>query len=143
MNVTEYLKSYERADRKAKRLFEEYKRENDLVDAVRSTADIDGLPKGNWISKETEEKALRLADKAAEFKIAHLDALHERQQVANTIFKVKDPDEQDVLIERYINYDQTWEEICVKLHFSWGTVHEKHRRGKLAVEEILEAQNLV
>ena len=143
MNVTEYLERYERADREAKRLLEEYEKENDLVDAVRSTADIDGLPKGTGISKETEEKALRLAAKAVEFKIAHLDALHERQEVARTIFKVKDPDEQDVLIERYINYGQTWEEICVKLHFSWGTVHEKHRRGKLAVEAILEAQNLV
>lgn len=143
MNITEYLRRYERADRKAKRLFEEYKRENELVDAVRSTADIDGLPKGNGISKETEEKALRLADKAAQFKIAQVDALHERQEVAKTIFKVKDPDEQDVLVERYINYGQTWEEICVKLHFSWGTVHDKHRRAKASVEEILEAQNLV
>lgn len=143
MNVTEYLKSYERANRKAKRLFEAYKLENDLVDAVRSTADMDGLPKGTGISKETEEKALRLADKAAEFKNAQEDAAHECEQVLNTISKVKDPDELEVLFERYINYDQTWEEICVKLHMSWGTVHNIHRRAKASVAEILETQNLV
>lgn len=143
MNVTEYLESYEREDRKAKKLFKEYERENDLIDALRSSSDIDGLPKGTGVIKETEEKALKLADKAAEFMIAYLDALHERQQVANTIFKVKDPDEQDVLFERYINYGQTWEKICVKLNMSWGTVHGKHKRGKKAVEEILKTQNLV
>ena len=142
MDVVEYLKRYERADRKAQRLLEEYKRENELVDAVRSTADIDGLPKGTGISKETEEKALRLADKAALFKMAQLDALHERQEVANTIFKVKDSDEQDVLIERYIYYGQTWEEICVRLHMSWGKVHDKHRRAKASVEEIIEHKNM-
>lgn len=143
MNVTEYLRRYERADRKAQRLLEEYKRENELVDAVRSTADIDGLPKGTGISKETEEKALRLADKAALFKMAQLDALHERQEVANTIFKVKDPDEQDVLVERYINYGQTWEEICVKLHMSWGTVHNKHRQAKTTVAVILNTKSCI
>lgn len=143
MNVTEYLESYEQEDRKAKILFKEYERENELIDALRSAADIDGLPKGTGNSNVTEEKALRLADKAAEFMIAYLDALHKRQEVANTIFKVKNSDEQEVLIERYINYNQTWEKICVKLNMSWGTVHEKHRRGKKAVEEILEAQNLV
>lgn len=143
MDVKEYLERYERADRKAKRLGKEYRIENDLIDAIKSSANIDGLPKGTRTKKETEEKAIRLSAKAMELKIAELDALQERQEVAATIFKVKDPDEQDVLFERYINYGQTWEKICVKLHLSWGTVHDKHRCGKASVEEILNAQNLV
>lgn len=138
-----FLQRYENADRKAKSLALEYKKESDLIDAVRSTADIDGLPKGNGIKKETEEKAIRLADKAAELKIAELDAIHERQEVAEIIFQVKNSDQREVLFQRYLEYHQKWEEICVKLHMSWGTVHNKHRDGLNEVETILEAQNLV
>lgn len=143
MNAKEYLERYKDADMKAKELGEEYKIENDLIDAIRSATDIDGLPKGTRLKKETEEKAVRLAEKARKLKIAELDALLERQEVATTIFKVKDPYERKVLFERYINYGQTWEEICVKLHFSWGSVHMKHRFGLESVREILEAQNVV
>lgn len=138
-----YLRRYEKADRRAKALAKEYDREMELIDAVRSTADIDGLPHGNGIKKETEERAIRLADKAAELKIAELDAIHERQEVGEIIFKIKNQDRQDVLVERYVGYFQTWEEICVKLHVSWGTVHNRHREGLRDVAEILEAQNLV
>lgn len=138
-----YLKRYERADRRVKALAGEYEREMELIDAVRSTADIDGLPHGNGIKKETEERAIRLADKAAELKIAELDAIHERQEVGELLFRLKDEEQLDVLTERYLGYYQTWEEICVKLHMSWGTVHNRHKAGLRAVAEILEAQNLV
>lgn len=143
IDAQKYLQRYEDADRRAKSLEKEYKRENELIDAVRSTADIDGLPKSKGIKKETEERAIRLADKAAEIKIAELDALHERQEVAEVIFAVKDNDAREVLIEKYINYNQTWEKICVKISFSWGKVHNSHRKGLTAVAEILQAQNLV
>ena len=49
-----YLKRYEKEDRRARRLHNEYIKEMELIDAVRSTADIDGLPKGKSINKETE-----------------------------------------------------------------------------------------
>lgn len=143
MTAKEYLLKYEKADRRAKALRREYQREEELIDAIRSTADIDGLPKGNGIKKRTEERAIRLADKAAELKVAELDALHERQEVAETIFKIKNADQMEILIERYINYDKTWERICVDVNASWGTVHTRHREGLKAVEEIITPQNLV
>lgn len=141
--AAKYLKRYEKEDRRARRLHNEYIKELELIDAVRSTADIDGLPKGKSINKETEERAIRLADKAAEIKIASLDAIHERLEIGEIIFQVKDDDQQDVLMERYVNYTQTWEQICVKLNMSWGTVHNKHKAGLRAVYEILQTQNLV
>ena len=143
IDAQRYLLRYEDADRRAKDLEKEYKREEELIDAVKSTADVDGLPKSKGIKKETEERAIRLADKAAEMKIAELDALHERQEVAEVIFAVEDNDARKVLIEKYINYNQTWEKICVKISFSWGKVHNDHRKGLAAVAEILKTQNLV
>ena len=143
LEAQRYLQRYESADRRAKSLEREYKREEELIDTVRSTADIDGLPKGKGIKKETEERAIRLADKAAEMKIATLDALHERQEVAELIFAVQEADAREVLAERYINYNQTWEKICVKINFSWGKVHAEHRKGLDAVAKLIQTQNLV
>lgn len=149
MTAKEFLLKYEIADRRANALREEYEIENELIDAIKTTANIDGLPRGNGISKVTEDKAIRLADKAARLHIAELDALRERQEVAEIIFQIRDRDEKtaadqtDVLTERYIHYNQTWEEICVKLHMSWGTVHARHKEGLATVTEILQTQNLV
>ena len=143
LEAQRYLQRYESADRRAKSLEREYKREEELIDTVRSTADIDGLPKSKGIKRATEERAIRLADKAAEMKIATLDALHERQEVAEIIFAVQEADAREVLAERYINYSQTWEEICVKISFSWGKVHAEHRKGLDAVSKLLQTQNLV
>lgn len=142
IDAQKYLQRYEHADRRAKSLEREYKREEELIDAVRSTADVDGLPKSKGIKKETEDRAIRLADKAAEMKIATLDALHERQEVAETIFAVKDDDAREVLAERYINYNQTWEEICVKISFSWNRAHRAHRRGLTAIYELIGTQDM-
>lgn len=142
IDAQRYLQRYEHADRRAKSLEREYKREEELIDTVRSTADVDGLPKSKGIKKETEERAIRLADKAAEMKIATLDALHERQEVAETIFAVKDDDAREVLAERYINYNQTWEEICVKISFSWNRAHRAHRRGLTAIYELMATQDM-
>lgn len=143
MTAKEYLRQYENADKRANALREEYKREEELIDAVRSTGDIDRLPHRSGIRKVTEERAIRLADKAAELKIAELDALLVRQQVADIIFQMKDSDHLDILKERYINYKQTWEEICVKLNFSWNSIHRKHREALQIVEAIIKTQNLV
>ena len=53
--AAKYLRRYEKADRRAKALAREYDREMELIDAVKSTADIDGLPHSKSIKKETED----------------------------------------------------------------------------------------
>ena len=78
MTAKEYLKQYECATRQAERCREEYETELLKVDAVRSVSDNDGMPHGSNISKPTEEKAIRLADKALKWKQAELDAIEIR-----------------------------------------------------------------
>ena len=63
MTAKEFLRQYEYADRKVRRLETEYHDELIMVDAIRSASDNDGMPHGSGISKPTEEKALRIADK--------------------------------------------------------------------------------
>ena len=135
MTAKEYLKQYEYAQRKADRCRQEYEAELLKVDAVRSLSDNDGMPHGSGISKPTEDKAIRLADKALKWKQAELDAIEIRQEVFETICDIPDI-EGDVLYERYIHL-RKWEEICELLSYSWKGIHLVHRRALNIVEEII------
>lgn len=136
MTAREYLLQYKLADRRAKRFRREYERELELIDAVRSTADIDGLPRGNGINKRVEDRAVRLADKAMEWKMAELDALHIRQEIFEAVNSIGG-EEADVLIERYLNC-KTWTEVCVAVHWSWYKVRELHNAGIAKLEQIIK-----
>lgn len=135
MKAKEYLRQYEYASKKAARYREEYETELLKVDAVRSVSDNDGMPHGTNISKPTEDKAIRLADKALKWQQAELDAIEVRQKVFDLICEIPDI-EGDVLYHRYIKLHK-WEEICVMLNYSWNGIHSIHRRALNTVESIL------
>ena len=134
MTAKEYLKQYEWAVKRAQRYEEEYQNEALLIDAVKSLSDNDGMPHGSGISKPTEEKAIRLADKKLRLIEAKLEAIAIRQEIFDTIDRV-DGIEGDVLYERYIKLHK-WEDICVLLHYSWYGVHNAHRRALKIVEDM-------
>lgn len=141
MTANEYLKQYEYATRRVARYREEYNRESLLIDAVRSLSDNDGMPHGSGISKPTEVKAVRLADKKLRLIDAQLEAIRLRQEIFDTVMGV-DGLEADVLVERYLNLDenghqQTWEAVCDRVHYSWPTVRTAWHRGLNMVDEIL------
>ena len=135
MTAKEYLKQYEYAQKKADRFREEYEAELLKVDAVRSLSDNDGMPHGSNISKPTEDKAIRLADKALKWKAAELEAIEIRNEVFETICGITDV-ECDVLYQRYVKL-RKWEEICVLLHYSWKGIHLVHRRALNIVDSII------
>lgn len=141
MNANEYLKQYEYAVRRASRYQEEYNRESLLIDAVRSLSDNDGMPHGSGISKPTEVKAVRLADKKLRLIDAKLEAIRLRQEIFDTVMSL-DGLESDVLVERYLNLDesghlQTWDVVCDRVHYSWPTVRTAWHRGLNMIDEIL------
>ena len=141
MTANEYLRQYEYATRRVALYQEEYNRESLLIDAVRSLSDNDGMPHGSGISKPTEVKAVRLADKKLRLIDAQLEAIRLRQEIFDTVMGL-DGLEADVLIERYLNLDesghlQTWEVVCDRVHYSWPTVRTAWHRGLDMVDEIL------
>lgn len=133
MTAKEYLKQYERAARKAKRYREEYEAEAALIDAVRSLSDNDGMPHGSGISKPTEEKAIRLADRMLRLIDAETEAIRVRQEVFDFIASIEGV-EGEVLLLRYV-YLLTWEEICMRIHYSWKHTHRIHKRALAIVAE--------
>lgn len=145
MTAKEYLRLYEYADRRVRRLEAEYKQELLMVDAIRSASDNDGMPHGTGISKPTEAKAIRLVDKRLRLTEAKLDALRIRQEIFDTVMLL-DGLEADVLIERYLNLDeygrqQTWESVCDRVHYSWPTVRTAWHQGLDSIENILSTRS--
>lgn len=136
MTAKEYLKQYEYAVDRVRRYEEEYQNELTLIDAIRSASDNDGMPHGSGISKPTEDKAVRLADRALRLTEARLEAIRIRQEVFDLIDSI-DGVEGDVLYQRYVNLHK-WEEICVLLHYSWQGIHLIHRRALAIVESRLK-----
>ena len=115
MTARDYLEQYKEACRRIRRLEEEYLEETILIDAIRSASDNDGMPHGTGISKPTEEKALRLADKRMRLVDAKLDAIRIRQEIFDAIMMVGGL-EADVLLVRFV-YLKDWMSICRELHY--------------------------
>lgn len=136
MTAKEYLKQYHDADKRAKRLRAEYEKELLQIDAVKSVSDIDGMPHGNGINKTVEDKAIRLADKALEYKLAELEAIQIRQTVFDIIYDLPSP-ESDILIERYVEL-RPWKDVCKEVAYSWPTVRNHHAAALVMVQKKLD-----
>ena len=136
MTAKEYLRQYEDAQRRAERLKIEYERQQELIDTIKSTSDIDGMPKSKN-RPNIEDKILKLAEKAERYRQAEAEALEIRQEVFETVNKVPG-NEGDVLMERYIHLKK-WEEICVHMNYSWRGIHKLHQKALHLVDEIISA----
>lgn len=131
----EYLKKYEEACRKVRQCLEQYERAALLVDAIRSASDNDGMPHGSGISKPTENKAIRLSDKAMDIINARTEAYRIEGEVFAVIYRVGGV-EGDVLIERYIKL-KDWGEVYKAVSYSERQTHRYHQQGLDKVADIL------
>ena len=61
-----------------------------------------------------------------------------RRQIELAIVSVKDSRERTLLGYRYID-GLSWEEICVKMHYEWDSIHRIHR---LALKDISHYRTL-
>ena len=135
MTAKEFLQQYGEAVRIAERVKTEYDQEQDLIDSVRSALGGDGTPHGGGISKATENKAIKLADKALELKDAELEAIRIRQKVFDVIRTV--PGEKgDVLYERYINL-KSWDEVADSVGYSKRHARNLHDEAIDIVQHFL------
>lgn len=137
MTAIIFLEQYEIADRRVKRLQEEYDKEMLLIDAVRSVSDNDGMPHGSGISKPTENKAIRLATKAQRLVDAKLEAIRIRQIVFDVINRVDGPGG-DFLYKKYIQL-KTWNTIAEEMNYSIGGLDYIRDKALIEVELILDS----
>ena len=133
MTAKEYLRQYEKAAHKARRYREEYENESLLIDAIRSLSNNDGMPHGSGISRPTEEKALRLADKRLRLIDAEVEAMKIRQELFDFIDSI-DGDEGEVLFRRYISLE-FWKDIASEMKYSERAIYKIHQRALRIVDE--------
>lgn len=135
MTAKEYLKLYRDAVRAVDILQEEYDKQMEQIDSIRSALGGDGLPRSGDVSKRVENQAIKLAEKAEKLLEAQSEALAIRQEIFRTVRKV--PGEPgDVLRERYINLLK-WEEIADVLGYTERNCHYLHDKGINAVEALI------
>lgn len=127
MTAKEFLNQYHEATKRANRLEFEYAKEQIMIDSVKSTLDTDGLPHGNGVNKPSEDRAIRLVDKARAWKVAALEAIEIRQRVFDMIYDIKG-ETGDVLFKKYIEL-KNFQEIGRELHMSKSGVYRHHQEG--------------
>ena len=135
MNVTEFLRQYEYADRTVRRLEQEYEEQRIMIDSVKSTSDNDGMPHGTGIHKPVEDRAVKLADKLKELSDARLKAIEVRQTVFDFVETIPGV-EGDALYKRYILLLR-WEEIAAELGYSTSGIYKLRNRAITLAEEML------
>ena len=94
---------------------------------------LDGMPHGSGISKPTEEKAVKLADKRQRLIRAENDAIEIRDELFDFINSI-DGDEGRVLYLRYIKL-HLWRDIAEKMNFTERAVFQIHARALRIVDE--------
>lgn len=139
MTAKEYLKQYEEAERIVQRLKTEYEQESETVDSIRSSLSGDGTPRGSGISKVTENKAIRLAEKAQALKDAELEALEIRQEIFTTINGISG-EEGAVLYSKYINL-KSWDGVADEVGFSKRHVQRIHEKALDLVKDVIECHS--
>ena len=139
MTAKEYLKQYEEMNKRALRYKNEYDIELEMIDAVASSLSDPDTPRRPGTSRATENKAVRLSEKAAAWKMAELDAIEKRQEIFDLISKINGI-EGEVLYQRYIMLN-TWENICEIVNYSWNGTNKAHRRGLAIVQSLMDGNN--
>ena len=134
MNGREYLEQYRHKELLLSRVREEYRKERDQIDSIRSALDNSGVPSGQ-ASRQVEIRAMRLAEKAERLKEAELEALETRQKVFDLIAKVEGV-KGAILHERYINLKK-WEDVAAAVCYEERQARRLHDEGVRIVEEII------
>lgn len=140
MKAIEYLEQYEYALYAANRARKSYELEMERIDAIGSTLSGEpGMPHGTGVSKKTEDKAVKLADKASEWLDAEEQAQIVMEEVSNFINRI--PGIEGVaLYQRYIQL-LGWREIADNLVYSESGIFKVRERALKIAERMLNNES--
>lgn len=119
----QYLRGYERACRKQRRIEEE-------LEAIRGEKILpgitaDGMPHGSRKCNDLSEYMVRLIEIETEYEEEKMKLLETRKEIVDCIESLHSENEKDVLKARYIDL-LSWEAICKKMHYEWAQIHRFH-----------------
>ena len=135
MRATDYLEKYEYALYAANNARTSYELEMERIDAIGSTLSTDGQPHGSGVSRKTEDKAVRLADKAKDWLDAEEEAQKVMKEIAGFINKIPGI-EGVVLYQRYIQL-LGWRQIAENLVYTESGIFKIRERALVIAERLL------
>lgn len=105
------------------------------IDAIGSTLAGDGTPHGSGVSRKTEDKAIRLADKAQQWLDAEEEAQIKLEEIAHFINGI--PGIEGVaLYQRYVEL-LGWREIAENLSYTESGIFKVRERAIAIAERML------
>ena len=138
IKATEYLEQYEYALYAANRARANYELETERIDAIGSTLASDGQPHGTGVSRQTENKAIRLADRAKEWLDAEEQAQIKLEEITEFLNKIPGI-EGVVLYQRYVQL-LGWKEIADNLIYSESGIFKVRERALAIAERMLNGE---
>lgn len=122
----EYLMSYQRAKRKVRRL-ERQLHELRLNKMGPSAINNDGMPRSSDMS-DLSDYVAKLDEIERDIVTARYRRICTFQKIQRAIEAMEDEQEKDLLTYRYID-GLKWEEVAVKMGYSWQHIHKIHSRA--------------
>lgn len=126
----EYLKSYRRAIKREQDILDEIQRLR--LDKMFPSVVNDGMPHGSSHSDLSDYVAI-LDEQIELLKKERLEKVRCYQKIERQIRQMENEDEQEVLRLRYI-LGMKWEEVAVKMGYSWRQIHRIHSSALLNFE---------
>ena len=120
-----YLKSYQESVRREKEILEEIQRLR--MDKMFPSVVNDGMPKGSHQSDLSDYMVL-IDEQIERLKQERLKRQQINDRIDLAIRRMEEPEEQRVLRLRYIQ-GLKWEEVAVKMGYSWRRIHDIHSRA--------------
>ena len=139
IKATEYLEQYEYALYAANRARANYELETERIDAIGSTLASDGQPHGTGVSRKTEDKAVRLADRAKEWLDAEEQAQIKLEEITDFLNRIPGI-EGVVLYQRYVQL-LGWKEIADNLIYSESGIFKVRERALAIAERMLNNES--
>lgn len=121
----EYLKSYRRAVKREQDILEEIQRLRS--DKMFPSVVCDGMPHGSSHSDLSDYMAI-MDEQIELLKEERLEKAKCYQRIERQIRQMENEDEREVLRLRYIK-GLKWEEVALKMNYSWKWVHKIHGRA--------------
>lgn len=121
----EYLKSYRRAVKREQDILEEIQRLR--LDKMFPSVVNDGMPHGSSHSDLSDYMAI-MDEQIELLKEERLEKMRCYERIEMQIRQMENEDEQEVLRLRYI-LGMKWEEVALKMNYSWKWVHKIHGRA--------------
>lgn len=120
------LKRYKEMDCELKRLEDKIAEIETKLYSVK-TPTLSDMPKGG-MAADMADKIAKLADLKALYDDKWDELINERLRIEEAINSLEDSTERALMGYKYID-GLTWEEVCVKINYSWKQTHRIHSRA--------------